>query len=107
MFETLAVLLLVAALIEAVWEALKPALDPVVKWLDGKGVPTDRLAALIISLAVSFGVGGVADLFELLGLPVAVPYLGTILTAVILARGSNFVHDLIGALNRGGTNDDH
>ena len=100
------VLILVAALIEAVWEALKPVLGPVVGWLDARAVPTDRLAALAISLVICLGVGSQVDLFALLGLTIGIPYLGQILTAIILARGSNFVHDLIGALNRGGTNDD-
>ncbi len=44
----------------------------------------------------------------MLNIPLEIAYVGSILTAVIISRGSNFVHDLIGALNRGGdTNDDH
>jgi hypothetical protein len=38
------------------------------------------------------------DLFALLGLTLGVKYLGSILTAIILARGSNFVHDLFGTI---------
>jgi len=92
-------LVLVAALIEAVWEALKPALGPVVGWLDARAVPTDRLAALIISLIICLGIGSQVDLFALLDLTIGIPYLGVILTAIILARGSNFVHDLLGSLD--------
>jgi hypothetical protein len=93
------VLLLVAALIEAVWEALKPVLAPVIGWFEGHAVPADRVAALIISLVICLGIGSQVDLFALLGLTIGTPYLGQILTAIILARGSNFVHDLLGTLN--------
>ena len=94
--EVFLILLVVAALVEAVWEALKPALGPVVGWLDARAVPTDRLAALAISLVICLGVGSQVDLFALLGLTIGTPYLGQILTAIILARGSNFVHDILG-----------
>ena len=92
-------LVLVAALIEAVWEALKPALGGVVSHLQDRGVPVDRIAGLVLSLIVCLGIGSQVDLFALLGLTLGIPYLGLILTAIILARGSNFVHDLIGALD--------
>lgn len=97
--EVFLILLVVAALVEAVWEALKPALGPVVVWLDARAVPTDRLAALIISLIICLGIGSQVDLFALLGLTIGIPYLGQILTAIILARGSNFVHDILGSLD--------
>lgn len=99
MLEVFLILLIVAALIEAVWEALKPVLVPVVDWLDAKAVPADRLFALAISLVICLGIGSQVDLFVLLGLDIAISYLGVILSAIILARGSNFVHDLIGTLD--------
>jgi len=93
------VLILVAALVEAVWEALKPVLGPVIGWLEARAVPADRLAALVISIIICLGIGSQVDLFALLGLTIGIPYLGVLLTAIILARGSNFVHDLLGTLN--------
>ncbi len=99
MFEVFIVLLLVAALIEAVYEALKPVLAPAIGWLEARAVPADRLAALIISIIVCLGIGSQVDLFALLGLTISIPYLGVLLTAIILARGSNFVHDLLGSLD--------
>lgn len=93
------ILILVAALVEAVWEALKPVLEPAINWLDARAVPADRLAALIISLVICLGIGSQVDLFALLGLTIGIPYLGVLLTAIILARGSNFVHDLLGSLD--------
>lgn len=93
------VLILVAALVEAVWEALKPVLGPVIGWLEARAVPADRLAALVISIIICLGIGSQVDLFALLGLTIGIPYLGQILTAIILARGSNFVHDILGSLD--------
>ena len=97
--SSLLILVLVAALIEAVYEALKPVLTPVINWLEGRAVPADRLAALVLSLIICLGIGSAVDLFALLGLTIGIPYLGAILTAIILARGSNFVHDLLSTLD--------
>lgn len=97
--SVIALLVLVAALIEAVWEALKPVFGSLVNNLQDRGVPVDRIAGLVLSLIVCLGIGSQVDLFALLGLTLGAKYLGVILTAIILARGSNFVHDLIGALN--------
>lgn len=96
--EALLVLVVVAVLIEAVWEALKPVFGKLVDKLQERGVPIDRIASLVIALTVCLGIGEQVDLFTLLGLPLGFPYLGLILTAVVLARGSNFVHDTLNAL---------
>lgn len=95
----LLVLVVVAILIESIWEALKPCFGGLIDAAQGRGVPIDRLMSLIIALAVCLGIGVRVDLFVLLGLSLTVPYLGLVLTAIILARGSNFVHDLLGALD--------
>ena len=93
------ILVAVAVLIEAVWEALKPVFGKLVSNLQERGIPIDRIMSLVIALAVCLGIGARVDMFVLLGLSLTVPYLGLILTAIILARGSNFVHDLLGALD--------
>jgi len=92
-------LVLVAALIEAVWEALKPVFGILLDRAQDRGVPVDRIAGLVIALVICLGIGSQVDLFKLLGLTLGIPYLGCILTAIILARGSNFVHDLLGSLD--------
>lgn len=97
--EVFLIIFVVAAIIEAVWESLKKLLAPLVGWLDGHGVPADQLGALIVALLICFGLGSRIDLFIMLGIPLEVAYLGIILTAVLLSRGSNFVHDLIGSLD--------
>lgn len=91
-------LVLVAALIEAVWEALKPVFGILLDRAQDRGVPVDRIAGLVIALVICLGIGSQVDLFKLLGLTLGIPYLGCILTAIILARGSNFVHDLLGTI---------
>ena len=96
--ETLLILCIVAMLIEAVWEALKPVFGKLVDNLQERGIPIDRIVSLLIALVICLGIGSGVDLFALLEIPLSIPYLGLVLTAVILARGSNFVHDLITAL---------
>ena len=53
--------------------------------------------ANIISLIAGVGLSFIfqAQLFAALGLEVAYPVIDTILTGLVLSRGSNYVHDLI------------
>lgn len=97
--EVFLIIIVVAAIVEAIWETLKKLLAPLVRWLDSRGVPADQLGALVVALLICFGLGEQIDLFIMLGIPLEIAYLGIILTAVLLSRGSNFVHDLIGSLN--------
>jgi len=97
--EVFLIIFVVAALVEAVWESLKKLLAPLVRWLDSRGVPADQLGALLVALLICFGLGSKIDLFVMLDIPLEIAYLGIILTAVLLSRGSNFVHDLIGSLD--------
>lgn len=102
--EALLILAAAAVLVESIWEALKPVFGGLVEKLQDRNIPIDRIMSLVIALAVCLGIGARVDLFELLGLPLCVPYLGLVLTAVIMSRGSNFVHDVLSALQgaRGG-----
>lgn len=97
--EVFLIIFVVAAIVEAIWETLKKLLAPLVRWLDDRGFPADQMGALIVALLICFGLGSRIDLFIMLGIPLEVAYLGIILTAVLLSRGSNFIHDLIGTLN--------
>ncbi len=97
--EVFLIIIVVAAIVEAIWETLKKLLAPVVQWLDARGFPADQAGALLVALLICFGLGSKIDLFVMLDIPLEIAYLGIILTAVLLSRGSNFVHDLIGSLN--------
>lgn len=78
-----------AALTEAVWETGK------MTYQKGK-VSADRVGALVIGVGVA--VAGGLDACAAVGIPMAVPYLGAIFTGVLISRGANFVHDILGAM---------
>ena len=85
-------MLVVAAMIgEAVWETLKMI------WQEGK-FSVDKLGALVIGLLITLA--GNLDLPALVGIPFIVPYLGMILTGILISRGANFVHDLLAKIQK-------
>lgn len=100
--ESLYQLVLLALLIEAVWETGKMI------WQE-KRINVDRAGALVIGTAVAIGAG--VDAFAMVGLPLSVPFLGdgavigaiigAALTGIILSRGANAVHDLIKRIQNG------
>ena len=79
-------LALVAFLVEALIQTIKPIYEK------DKGWNKHSLLALAVGILVCLATG--FDLFELLQVPVQVPYLGSVLTGVLASRGSNFVHDI-------------
>lgn len=90
---TLWKVLVLAALIEAVMNTIKPI------WDTEKRTP-QFFINLGVGFLVAIGVNVLAgmDLFALFGIPLLYPVVGTILTGVLLSRGSNFIHDLIKTL---------
>lgn len=83
--------IVVLALIgEAVWETLK------MTWQQGK-VSIDRVGALVLGILLAVGTG--LDLMALVGVPMTIPFLGVILTGILISRGANFVHDLLNGIN--------
>ena len=76
-----------ALLIEAMWESCK------MLWQDGK-FSWDRAGALLLAIAVCALAG--ANLFAAIGLPIGPHMVGCVLTGVLVSRGSNFLHDLLG-----------
>jgi hypothetical protein len=80
-----------ALLIESVWESGK------MLWADGK-FSIDRLGAIIVGVVVSLGAK--LDLLDMVGIHIGIPYVGMILTGVLLSRGANFLHDIIGKINQ-------
>lgn len=86
-------LIIIAILIEAIWENLKMI------WKDKK-VNINMLGVLIISIAVCLLTK--ADIFPIVGINMIVPFVGSILTGIIVARGANFVNDLFNKLNKKG-----
>jgi hypothetical protein len=83
-------LLVIALLGESIWETLKMV------WQTGK-LSADKVGALIVGIALTVGTG--LDLFALVGVPIHIPYLGMILTGILISRGANFIHDLLASVN--------
>ena len=89
MVETFVTLFILAVLCEAVVEWVKD-LAPV---LTGVAV---ELVALVVGLVLAFGAG--QNLFGLIGVEFAYPIVGTLLAGIVVSRGSNYIHDLLGRL---------
>ncbi len=85
-------LIAIAVVAESIWETIKMIRN------NGQ-LNWDRIGALIIGLLIAIGTG--ADLFQLMEIPFRFPYIGTILTGLLISRGANFMHDLFMALKIG------
>jgi hypothetical protein len=56
-------------------------------------------ASLVVGVAVAVVFG--LDIFAAAGFQTAVPFMGAVLTGVMLSRGANFVHDILKAVQGG------
>lgn len=83
-------ILIVAFITEAIWETLKMVRDP-------KGINMSRIAAMILGILIALASG--IDIFEILGIKFGVRFLGSIFTGLLISRGSNLVHDLLGSIS--------
>ena len=84
--------LLLAVLVEAVWESVK------LLWEKGR-FNTNQFGAMCIALL--FSIATDTRLLEAVGITVTIPLLDGICTGLLRSRGSNFVHMLLdGARNR-------
>jgi hypothetical protein len=83
-------LIILASIAEAVWETLK------MTWQNGKA-KFDKLGALAVGILISISTG--LDVLKLINLPSKIPYVGIILTGILISRGSNFVHDILASIN--------
>jgi len=96
--KELLALFIVAAVVEAVWEGLKPAWPSgLIKLKKQKGVPIDRLGVLLLAVVACAALK--FDLFQAAGVPFLIPYLGTFLTGALSGRISNLWHDLLGLID--------
>ena len=83
-------LVVVAVVVEAIWENLKMI------WQEGK-FNWNMVGSLVIGIGLCVLTG--ADIFPVVGLNLIIPYIGSVLTGIIVSRGANFVHDLINKLS--------
>lgn len=83
-------LIIVAILVEAIWENLK------MLWENGK-ISINRCGSLILAIVIC--VLASIDIFPIVGIAIKIPYIGAILTGIIVSRGANFVNDLFNKLS--------
>lgn len=83
---TVSQLILLAVLGERIWESIK------LIW-EKKHINLDRAGSLLLGVILALGTG--IDFFAMVGLPIKIAYVGSVLTGIILSRGSNFIHDLL------------
>lgn len=88
MGDALLKILVASMIIEALIETLKISF----KKYDGNTLLWS-IIKLILSFLVCFSYS--LDLLEILGYVDHIPYLGVILTAILISRGSSFLHDFI------------
>lgn len=55
---------------------------------------------LSVVLSVVAAIGFELDVFAILGIASTIPYLGTVLTGIVIARGSNYIYDLLGKITK-------
>lgn len=76
-------------------EALVQYAKTVIKMLEDKQYKTfgTQLAAILIAVFICFAAK--ADIFALMGISFSVHWLGTLLTGIVISRGSNYASELI------------
>ena len=84
--EKIFIIFVLALISESVWETLKMV------WQQGR-ISIDRIGAIVVSLVICIDVE--IDILNLLGINTSWPFVGIMLTAILISRGSNFIHDLI------------
>ncbi|MCX7759443.1 MAG: hypothetical protein N2169_07565 [bacterium] len=83
-------IILLALFTEAIWETLK-----LIKTKDK--INYDRIGATAVGVLIAISAN--VDIFSYLGRPLTIKYLGAILTGILISRGSNFIHDLLGSVS--------
>lgn len=84
-------IVIMAFLVEAIWETLK------MTWQEGK-LSKDRIGALVIGLIIAFAIN--VDLFVAIGLEPVFNYIGVIATGILISRGGNYIHDLFSLISK-------
>lgn len=78
-------LIIIAILVEAIWENLKILYDK-------NKININMIGSLILGILVC--VLAQIDIFALVGITLKLPIVGYVLTGIICSRGANFVNDL-------------
>ena len=86
-------LIVVAILSEAIWEILKNLIP---NMNDKVWAYINLVGSLLVGILIAF----IADvnIFALLGITLRWHIVGVVLTGILISRGSNYIHDLVGKL---------
>lgn len=93
--DTFVTFALVAVLIEGIVHIVQNIQEKETSW--------KYWASLILGIVISVlvAVNWNLDLFKMAGLPEGqIPYVGAVLTGIVLSRGSNYISDLVGVIKR-------
>lgn len=92
--QTIVLILVLAITVEALIQYSKT----IIEMLEKKQYKTfaTQLAAILTSVFICFAAG--VDLYLLGGVSFVVPWLGTLLTGIVVSRGSNYTSDFIARL---------
>ncbi len=58
----------------------------------------DRLVAIIVGLVLAFAAQ--LNVLDALGVKTVAGWVGVLLTGLIISRGANYVHDILGLINK-------
>ena len=83
-------LIIIAILVEAIWENLKMI------W-DKNKLNINMLGSLLLSMIIC--VLAQINIFKIVGIELIVPIIGYLLTGIIVSRRAKFVNDLFSKLN--------
>lgn len=84
--ETTIQLVVLAILVESVWESLKMV------WEDDK-FNIDAIGTLVLGVLIALVVR--VDIFDVINISATTSIVGVVLTGILISRGGNFVHDLL------------
>ena len=82
-FNEMARLVILAFLVEAVWETLKLVYDK-------NKLSISTIGSLVVGILVSMTVN--FDILKVLGFTPVFPFVGVVLAGIMISRGGNFVH---------------
>lgn len=52
-----------------------------------------KIVSIVLGIVVAIGFG--VDLFAMFGLTSTIPYLGTVLSGLLMSRGANYISDIL------------
>ena len=78
-------LIIIAILVEAVWENLKMLYDK-------DKININMIGSLTLGMLVC--ILARINVFDIVGIGLTIPFFGYVLTGIIVSRGANFVNDL-------------